>query len=187
MPGAPAINARVWVYHAADWLVQAVPEPQHRVVSQFLQALGPASKHGTVPPSSKHLHDQAVVRLQGGSLRVAARTQRQKISAATAKKYARQQQGARSVLAGGRSAVSGLSSSLAFTPVQVCAACFTSGPLPWGLTCMGPCGADGPVCACQTRALTEHERIMWSCAEGVLQVVVLWLPRSGRLKGCRML
>ena len=56
---------------------------------------------------------------QGGSLRVAARTQRQKISAATAKKYARQQQGARSVLAGGRSAVSGISSSLAFTPVQV--------------------------------------------------------------------
>ena len=66
---------------------------------------------------------------QGGALRVAARTQKQKITAATAKKWAKQQQqGGRSVLGGTRTAgVSGLSSSLAFTPVQVrCFAVCTS-------------------------------------------------------------
>ncbi|KAK9797074.1 hypothetical protein WJX73_003006 [Symbiochloris irregularis] len=55
---------------------------------------------------------------EGGRLRVAARNQKQKMTAATAKKYAKQGYGTATNPLGGRGAVSGLSSTLAFTPVQ---------------------------------------------------------------------
>ena len=57
---------------------------------------------------------------EGGRLRVAARNQKQKMTAATAKKYAKQGYGTATNPLGGRGAVSGLSSTIAFTPVQVC-------------------------------------------------------------------
>ena len=56
---------------------------------------------------------------EGGRLRVAARNQKQKMTAATAKKYAKQGYGTATNPLGGRGPVSGLSSTLAFTPVQV--------------------------------------------------------------------
>lgn len=55
---------------------------------------------------------------EGGRLRVAARNQKQKLTAATAKKYAKQGIGTMTNPLG-RGPVSGLSSTLAFTPVQV--------------------------------------------------------------------
>lgn len=54
---------------------------------------------------------------EGGRLRVAARNQKQKLTAATAKKYAKQGIGTMTNPLG-RGPVSGLSSTLAFTPVQ---------------------------------------------------------------------
>lgn len=61
---------------------------------------------------------------EGGRLRVAARNQKQKMTAATAKKYAKQGYGTATNPLGGRGPVSGLSSTLAFTPVQVpCSQC----------------------------------------------------------------